>query len=80
MLVLHHPHANDTLMCVSRTDLSFLLHFCTFHCHLEIIALKESQILSVYNTPVRNIVISPSPAQLLAFAPGKEQAAGVWEL
>ena len=22
---------------------------------------------------------SPSPAQLLAFAPGKEQAAGVWE-
>ena len=21
----------------------------------------------------------PSPAQLLAFAPGKEQAAGVWE-
>ena len=57
MLVLHHPHANDSLIYVSRTDLSFLLHFCTFHCHLEIIALKESQILSVYNTLVRNIVI-----------------------
>src|SRR5574337_582509 len=38
-------------------------------------------------TPVRGgclagghtVADSPSPAQLLAFAPGKEQAAGVWE-
>ena len=27
----------------------------------------------------KEMAASPSPAQLLAFAPGKEQAAGVWE-
>ena len=37
--------------------------------------------VDLYDTGVCNGAgrASPSPAQLLAFAPGKEQAAGVWE-
>ena len=38
---------------------------------------QEEEAQTVKRLPTRRA--SPSPAQLLAFAPGKEQAAGVWE-
>ena len=37
------------------------------------------QVIEIVGSSSVRVRESPSPAQLLAFAPGKEQAAGVWE-